>query len=587
MTSPIRGRRTLLAKIGVAVATAITAATVASSATMAATSTTTASSAKPVYGGELTVGIGNTIAGFCINNVLASSDLGVARTIFETLFERETDGSYVGLLAKSGTPSADLKTWTITLRPNITFSDGEPFDAAAVKLNIDANSGMQYLATAATANPKMTWTLSTGVAVNANIVSVTVVDPLTLTIQLDHAQADFLGTLYRGGRYMMRAPNQINDGSTCSTKPIGTGPFMLQNFDQTNGVTVVKNPSYWRTDPVTGAKLPYLDKINFTIVKDSSQRAAAVRKGVLDAGSFTSSTDSTFIKDLRLHKTAVTEYRSNYEWYQTFAANMGKAGNALLDQNARLALAYGFDCASYLKVRLKGEGLCPTGIFPASQFIATTKNAITYNLAKAKYYEGLYEQQYGKPVEFTMPADTSPQSQASVKFLADMWAKAGIKADIDIAESAVIVSRFYNSKTGGNDYDVYNGAVMEGGDAAYVVPFLLGNVFSPTATQATSAFKNSLGSLISIDHSPDTNIDNMIYAGEAAATKAAAQAQYRAAVAEIQRQALIIGGPEAYFDYFTSKKLHGIGVLQTVKGKHQPVVTNWGFSWAGIWKSKK
>ena len=63
------------------------------------------------------------------------------RAIYETLFEKTIGGDMVGLLAKSASPSSDLKTWTITLREGITFHDGAPFDAAAVVANFNAITG--------------------------------------------------------------------------------------------------------------------------------------------------------------------------------------------------------------------------------------------------------------------------------------------------------------------------------------------------------------------------------------------------------------------------------------------------------------
>jgi peptide/nickel transport system substrate-binding protein len=103
----------------------------------------------------------------------------------------------------------------------------------------------------------------------------------------------------------MRSPAQFASSTTCASSPVGTGPFKFVSYTS-DELIVAKNASYWRTDPNTKAKLPYLDKITFKNVKEGSQRAAAVRTGTLDAGMFTAGSEGTFIKDLRLRKSVTT-----------------------------------------------------------------------------------------------------------------------------------------------------------------------------------------------------------------------------------------------------------------------------------------
>ena len=125
----------MLRRAGVALAAAIAVSTVASTANAAS---------KPraaTYGGDVKVAIFDTLPGFCFANNPANSSLMVHRTFYETLFEKTIGGDFVGLLAESATPAADLKTWTIKLREGIKFHDGTDFNADAVKLNLDYATG--------------------------------------------------------------------------------------------------------------------------------------------------------------------------------------------------------------------------------------------------------------------------------------------------------------------------------------------------------------------------------------------------------------------------------------------------------------
>src|SRR5262249_38562580 len=64
--------------------------------------------------------------------------------------------------------------------------------------------------------------------------------------------------------------------------PIGTGPFVFEQWVPDNKVVVTKNPDYWQTDD-QGVRLPYLDRVEFRPLPDSSSRAASLQAGGIDA----------------------------------------------------------------------------------------------------------------------------------------------------------------------------------------------------------------------------------------------------------------------------------------------------------------
>ena len=241
-------------------AIALAGSTVATSGVQAAPAATDA----PKSGGSITVAIDGPVGGHCFSTALAGGGLGTSRAIYEQLFERTRSGKFVGFLAESAT-TADNVVWNIKLRPGIKYSNGEAFDAKNVKQNMDIGRGILT-------SSAQSGYLSTGVAVNANIVSVDVVDDLNVKVTLDRADTAFPALLYRAGRYVMRAPAQIADTSTCQTNPIGTGPFMKKSYVPEE-LVVVRNPNYWRKDG-KGRQLPYLDQVAFISVKEASQRGA-------------------------------------------------------------------------------------------------------------------------------------------------------------------------------------------------------------------------------------------------------------------------------------------------------------------------
>jgi len=554
-------------------------AAVAAIALVGTTSVATGSQAAPKpsntpkMGGEIKMLIDGNIAGHCFANALPGGPLGASRSIYESLFERTKGGKYVGYLAKSG-ESTDNKVWNIYLREGIKFSNGEAFNATVVKQNIDIGRG------AITTYP------STGVGVNANILTVDVLSEYHVRVTLDRPDNDFLGLMYRAGRYVMRAPAQIANRTTCSTNPIGTGPFMLQSFKPDEQV-VVRNPNYWRKD-AQGRQLPYLDKITFTVVKEASQRAAAVRTGRGDAAFFVQG-DAQFTVDLAKRKSAVTGYKSSQTAWGQWVPNVNKAGSPFKYRNCRLAAAYSMDWKSYNQVRLRNTGNYTGTIVGPENPMYTTKNAPKYDLKKAKAYLAKCNTDLGSaaPMKITLYADSSTQSQNNIKFIQKSMEKAGILFNAPyIAESALLVSKIY--KGGGNDFDFAEGTPAEGATPGYVFPFFVTKAFPATATNPIkdTALGKGYNTVIALGNHSDTKVDDLIYAAQAELNPAAAKKKWQAAAAYLQGEGYAIPSVHGGFQVFVNNKskLRGIGQLKMPSGQQSAIVETKGFDWTGIWK---
>ena len=573
MATANRSRRAK--RLGLAVAIALTGTLVSGTATHAR------SPQKAKSGGEINVAIDGQLAGFCFSTALAGGTLGASRTIYESLVERSSDGKFVPYLAESFTPSADNKVWDIALRSGIKYSNGEAFDATNVKQNIEIGRGNMY---AAGFNAKYA---STGVGVNANIVSIDVIDPLKVRVTLDRGDNEFLGLMYRAGRYVMRAPAQIADPNTCQTNPIGTGPFMKQSYSP-DELVVVKNPNYWRKD-AAGVQLPYLDKLTFINVKEASQRAAAVRKKTVDVGFFVTG-DATFIKDLEQRKSVVTEYKSPQNQWGQWMPNVGKANSPFKFQNCRLAAAFAMDWKLYNKVRLKGLGNVNGSIVGKSNPMYTLAGAPTYNVATAKEFVAKCNTDLGAaaPFKVTLYADTSSQSQNNVKFIGEMLSAAGIGLNNTyIAESAVLISKIY--KGGGNDFDFAEGTPAEGDSIGYVSPFFVSKAFPANSKSpvAPTPYGKGYNTVIALGGHGNTAVDDAIYAAQAETNATAAKAKYAAASALLMSQGYTIPSVHTGMFVFTNNKskLMGVGKLVNPDGKTYPgVAETKGLDYTGIYK---
>lgn len=194
----------------------------------------------------------------------ARSSQVVDRIVFSSLCNSLVDISpdlkIVPSLALSWTSSADNKTVTFKLRPGVKFHDDEPFNAAAVKANLDRSRSLPA------SNRKSEL---------ASIDHVDVIDDMTVAVVLKAPDAALLATLTdRAG--MMLAPKTLSDDTGVSTHPVCSGPYKFVQRVQNDRVVLEKFAGYWDAD-----KYP-IQKVIFQPIPDSTVRLANLRSGSLD-----------------------------------------------------------------------------------------------------------------------------------------------------------------------------------------------------------------------------------------------------------------------------------------------------------------
>ena len=180
--------------------------------------------------------------------------------LYETLLKYE-DGEVKGNLAESYSFNEDGTVMTLTLRQGITFHDGTPFNAEAVKKNLDfMHSNPQYMA-------------CPGIY---DIESVEATDEYTVTITYPHP---YYGYAYDfcwpdvGG---MQSPNQIVEGDFQTVQGYaGTGPYIYEEYVSGEYTRFVRNENYWGEEP-------YFDEIIARYIPDSTSRLQALQTGEID-----------------------------------------------------------------------------------------------------------------------------------------------------------------------------------------------------------------------------------------------------------------------------------------------------------------
>ncbi len=221
-------------------------------------------------GGSITYGVeAETNAGWDLSrSSCPRSCLQVARTFFDPLAVVNADGEIEGYLLESFEFDSERSMWVLTLRPGIEFHNGEPFNAAAVVAHYE-----NLLEPESIAAPSLSY-----------VESVTAADELTVEVFVPPGEdgtpapaAGFPGQLVTQTG-LVRAPEMIDDPDG-HLNPIGTGPYVFDEWLPNDHLTVVRNDSYWR-DGEDGEPLPYLDEITFKPLPEG--RASAVLSGTID-----------------------------------------------------------------------------------------------------------------------------------------------------------------------------------------------------------------------------------------------------------------------------------------------------------------
>jgi peptide/nickel transport system substrate-binding protein len=268
-------------------ATSPTTAAGATSPTTAAGAQTTTESASggpsTNVGEPLRGGILRQAAGFDTTSmdpaICGSSDprgLVYCAPIFGTLLRLDSEtGEYVPNMAESF-ESKDGQSWTLKLRPNVNFTDGEPFNADAVIFNWERVKDPATLSSAARATQGMTWTK---------------VDDLTVQIDLDEPNYQLASRL-AFDLALIGSPKAIEAaGEDVATKPVGAGPFMLKAWTRGTKAEYTANPDYWDEGK------PYLDGLELAVVATDDQRLNAFKADQIDTNISFSLKDANKMED--------------------------------------------------------------------------------------------------------------------------------------------------------------------------------------------------------------------------------------------------------------------------------------------------
>ena len=348
-------------------------------------------------------------------------DFNVLYAVFDALidFEPTTLALKPGL-AKSWTFS-DPKTLVLDLVDGVSFHDGTPFDAQAVKFNLERSK----------TDPRSNVKPDLGTLDN---VEVTGTNQVTLRLNKPNAG---LPTVLTNRVGCMVSPKSVQEkGPNVDRTPVGTGPFRFVDWQDNASFTLVRNDKYWKRG------LPYLDGINIRIINELNTALRTAIAGEADV-----------VLNMQAQQKVVADRSTNVKvsvgpsltFYGIFL-NYGRP--PLDDVRVRQALNYAINREEINKVIVLGLGQPTSAILPKQHWACDETTIYYYShdpdrakrlLAEAGYANGLDLDAFG------WPDQTAMQRQ---ELIISQLAKAGFRVKLTPVPPGQAMQNFLLEKKG-------------------------------------------------------------------------------------------------------------------------------------------
>ena len=286
----------------------------------------------------------------------------VLNEMYETLLTFDADTNVIPLLAKEWSVSEDGRTYSFVLNEGITFHDGEPFTAEAVRATYLRGMNDQTLSLYRSVKD---WE------------DVKVTGDYSCDIILKEPNNTFINKITQTRIVSPKALAREDVGDYLAKNSAGTGPYILSERVDGGYTKMVRNDNYWQEGPK-------VDSLTFKVVPEDGSRLAMLQTGEAHVAIPVPLTDTATIEsdpNLVLDVVPGITYRYvtlNTEW----ALPDGRKPFA--DKRVRQALNYAFDSEAYAKVVFNGYAVEPTSIFSTAILYHAPQTPYKVDLEKAK-----------------------------------------------------------------------------------------------------------------------------------------------------------------------------------------------------------
>ena len=346
----------------------------------------------------------------------------VGRIVFNALCDKLVDLTpelkFVPRLATSWEWGADGKSLTFKLRDGVKFHDGEPFNAEAVKYNIERAKTLPE---------------SRRKSEITSIASVEVVDPLTARIVLTQADVTVLAQLSDRAGMMVSPKAAQAAGANYGARPVCSGPYRFVERVQNDRIVIERFADHWN-------KAAYaFDKVTYLPIPDSTVRLANLRSGDIDLIERLEPTDVKTAKaDTNLKTSSAVGLG-----FQAININVANGDRAKTpfgqDKRVRQAFELSIDRDALNQVVFEGQFTPGNQFFPPNNPYADKSLKIpARDVTKAKAL--LKEAGVTAPLAVEVTMANSPRSLATMQVIQSMASEAGFAIKLKSTEFATMLA---------------------------------------------------------------------------------------------------------------------------------------------------
>lgn len=366
----------------------------------------------PIEGGVLKVGAaGSFPATLSYTQTRGIMQVAFLSYFYETLMRYGEDGTPECLLLESITPDSKALTWTMVVRDGVKFSDGSACDAEAVAWNLN--------------NYKENGILTSSYF--ANFINAEATDEKTVVCHFSQWDALFDYSLCRTVLVASKKAFDDNGAEWLESNPVGTGPFIVKEYNQEVNLVMEKNPDYWQGRV-------YLDGVEVTYYGNELVEAASLQNGEIDC----MVTEAyNIVEQIKAAVTPKVTAIPSYAY--TLCFNCVEGDDPFTNVLVRQAASYAIDSNVINNTLTYGYGTVSNqwAVEGTSNYNPEVEGQ-PYNVEKAKSLlkEAGYEN--GFSTTLTFPSNEFTKNVASV--IAQQLAQVGINVELRPIEGAAYVN---------------------------------------------------------------------------------------------------------------------------------------------------
>ncbi len=400
----------------------------------------------------------------------------IERAICQGLMGFDENLNIVPLLAESYTFNEAATQFTFKLRKGIKFHDGADFNAQAVKVNIERMMTGKYKRS----------------SLMKPVESLDVLDDYTVQFNLKEPFGAFVNAIAHPGSLIVSPRALETYGDEVSKHPVGTGPFIFDEWVSGNFVKIKKNPDYWRGDVK-------VDTITFRPVPESGSRLAMLRAG-----------QAHYIYPMPAELLKIAERDANIDVIKqpSIIARyliMNTQYKPFADVRVRQAINYALDKEAIIKIAWGGAATQADSIIPPNLQFYKKQAVWPHDLEKAKAL--MKEAGYENGFEVVFLTPNASNRLRATEMAQQQLKKIGITGGLESMD----VASFYNKLEGHRVDDAkqvpfiaFGGWSASTGDADWGTRPLISTEAFPPAMSNFGFFS-------------DKKVDNFITAGLASA----------------------------------------------------------------------